>query len=92
MTDPVELDCKLNPNYQAIDIRVKRDIVGRLKSSAASAVDSIMLLPPLSRCKDTTKKVVRTKEVGRKEVLRRELITGWKKAKKTAKLEREMVR
>ena len=81
----------MKPSYQAMDIREKRDIVGRLRSPVPSTVGNLMSLPPLS-----DKKSVQTKKVAgrsnRKEALRRELITGWQKAKKPAKVEREMVR
>ena len=87
--NPVDSVGKLNPIYQAIDIRVKRDIVGRLKSPTASADDSIMSLHPLSHHKKTSKKVVKSKKVDRKEVLRRELITGWQKAKKQPRQRRK---
>ena len=89
--NPVEGTGKLKPNYQVMDIREKRDIVGRLRSPVPSTVGNLMSLPPLSE-----KKLVQAKKVAgrsnRKEALRRELITGWQKAKKTAKVEREMVR
>ena len=81
--NPVEGAGKLKPNYQAIDIRKKRDIVGRLRSPVPSTVGNFKSLPPIS-----THKLVQAKRVARmsnrKEALRRELITGWQKAKKNS--------
>ena len=81
----------MKPNYQAMDIRKKKDIVGRLRSPVPSTVGNLRSIPLLS-----THKLAQAKKVARrsnrKEALRRELITGWQKAKKPAKVEREMVR
>ena len=89
--NPVEGAGKSKPSYQAMDIREKKDMVGRSRSPVPSTVGNLRSLPPLS-----THKLVQANKVARrsnrKETLRRELITGWQKAKKPAKVEREMVR
>ena len=89
--NPVEGAGKLKPDYQAMDIREKKDIVGRLRSPVPSTVGILKSLPSLSTHKLVQAKVV-ARRSNRKEALRRELITGWQKAKKPVKVEREMVR
>ena len=81
----------MKPKYQAMDIREKNNMVGRLRSPVPSTVGNLMSLPPLSNNKLVQAKKV-ARESNRKEALRRELITGWQKAKKPVKVEREMVR
>ena len=89
--DPVEGAGKSKPSYQAMDIREKKDMVGRSRSPVPSTVGNLMSLTPLSNNKLVQAKKV-ARRSNRKEALRRELITGWQKAKKPAKVEREMVR
>ena len=81
----------MKPSYQAMDIREKKDMVGRSRSPVPSTVGKLRSLPPLSPHKLAQSKKVAWRS-NRKETLRRELITGWQKAKKPAKVEREMVR